>query len=240
MNKFHPKQHFLVIKDRQNQRIINLESETCSIGRNPDNPIVLNSPRVSRYHAILLRITRPGSDSYQFRIIDGDLKGRRSKNGFKVNGNDCLSYDLQHGDVITFCEDITATYHAVGDSTLTQTTEPEPSFLWEDDEDTDTTGCFVNSDNSHQNYSHQTISKSPEQHQASIQQSLERLASFPELFSDPIIEIDLRGNITYLNPATLKRFPNLKKDKLQHPILTGVISLVKSQGKTALVREVKI
>ena len=239
MNKFQPKQHYLVIKDRKNQRIINLESETCSIGRNPDNSIVLNSAQVSRYHAILLRITIPGSENYQFRIIDGDLKGRRSKNGFKVNGHDCLSYDLQHGDVITFCEDITATYHAIEEATLAKAVEP--SFFWEDNEDVDTTGSFSNSDNSRrQSYSRRTITTSREEHQTSIQQSLERLASFPELFSDPIVEIDLKGNITYLNPAALKRFPNLKKDKLQHPILAGIISLVKAKGRNALVREVKI
>ena len=105
------KKHFLVIEEQTSRRTINLESTTCSIGRDRNNQIVLNSSRVSRYHAILLRITIPGTDEQQFfRIIDGDLKGQRSKNGFKVNGNSCLSYDLQHGDVISFCEDIIATY----------------------------------------------------------------------------------------------------------------------------------
>ena len=238
MNKLHFKKHFLVIEDQKNRCTINLESKTCSIGRDPHNLIALNSPQVSRYHATLLRITIPGTESYQFRIIDGDLKGRRSKNGFKVNGNVCFSYDLQHGDVITFCEDITATYHAVADPTLAKVSEP--SFFWEDDEDADATCSFGNSDNSRQSRSRQTITKSREEHKASIEQSLERLASFPELFSDPIIEIDLKGNITYLNPAALKRFPNLKKDKLQHPILAGIISLVKAKEQTSLVREVKI
>ena len=238
MNKFHPKKHFLIIEDHKNRRTINLESKTCSIGRDPHNLISLDSPRVSRYHATLLRITIPGTHGHQFRIIDGDLKGRRSKNGFKVNGNVCFSYDLQHGDVITFCEDITATYHEVADLELAKA--PESSFFLEDDEDADSTCVIGNSDNSRQRRSRQTIAHSWEEHQASIQQSLERLASFPELFSDPIVEIDLKGNITYLNPAALKSFPTLKKDKLQHPILAGIISLVKVQDKTSLVREVKI
>ena len=88
--------------------------------------------------------------------------------------------------------------------------------------------------------SHQTTNLSIEERQASIQQSLERLASFPELFSDPIIEMDSRGKITYLNPAALKRFPTLKKDKLRHPILAGVIPLIKAELREHIVREVKI
>ncbi|MGL6339989.1 MAG: FHA domain-containing protein, partial [Waterburya sp.] len=239
MNKLQPKKHFLVMEERKTQRTLSLESETCSIGRDPHNLIVLDSPKVSRHHATLLRITIPGTDSYQFRIIDGDLKGRRSKNGFKVNGNVCFSYDLQHGDVITFCEDITAIYSVVEEPKIVKNVEP---FLdLEEEEDVDAT-CFLNNINNSgsQSRSRQTLNVSEEERQASIQQSLERLASFPELFSDPIIEIDLQGNITYLNPAALKRFPNLKKDKLQHPILDGIIPLVKNQQETSFVREVKI
>jgi signal transduction histidine kinase/pSer/pThr/pTyr-binding forkhead associated (FHA) protein len=239
MNKLPPQKHFLVIEDQKTRCTLSLESETCSIGRDPHNLIVLNSPKISRYHATLLRITLPGTDSYQFRIIDGDLKGRRSRNGFKVNGNVCFSYDLQPGDVITFCEDITATYRAVEEPKIYKAAEP--TFVLEDDEDVDAT-CFLgNIDNSTgQSRSHQTLNISEEERQASIQQSLERLASFPELFSDPIIEIDLQGNITYLNPAALKRFPKLKKDKLQHPILDKIIPLVKAKEEASFVREVKI
>ncbi|MGL5940266.1 MAG: ATP-binding protein [Waterburya sp.] len=240
MNKLQPQKHFLIIEERKTQRTLSLESETCSIGRDPHNLIVLDSPKVSRHHATLLRITIPGTDSHQFRIIDGDLKGRRSKNGFKVNGNVCFSYDLKHGDVITFCEDITATYHVIEEPKIIKAAEP--SFVPEDDEDVDDTYFLGSVDNSErQSRSRQTLNNISEAElQASIQQSLERLASFPELFSDPIIEIDLQGNIIYLNPAALKRFPKLKKDKLQHPILEGIIPLVKNQQETSLVREVKI
>ncbi len=241
------KKHFLVIEDQTSQRTVYLESTTCSIGRDRNNQIVINSPRISRYHAILLRITIPGNDEQQFfRIIDGDLKGRRSKNGFKVNGNFCLSYDLQHGDVISFCEDAIATYYATEDPTSAEA--EELCFFPEDNEtDEDATGFLTDPDDSsciqshfHQNQSALTQSMSEEERQASIQRSLERLASFPELFSEPIVEIDLKGNITYLNPAALKRFRDLKKDKLKHPILAGIISLVKVKAQTFLMREVKI
>ena len=242
MSKFQPKKHSLVIEEgEKNQRTINLESKTCSIGRHPNNLIVLDSPQISRYHATLLRITIPGAEGDRFRIIDGDLKGRRSKNGFKVNGNMCFSYDLQHGDVITFCEDITATYYAVDAPKRTKVAQIFSFF--EEEEDTDATCSITDSVDSlprHQSHSRPTLNKSQKDHQALIQQSLERLASFPELFSDPIIEIDLKGNIIYLNPAALKRFPALKKDKLKHPILVGIISLIKAKKQSYLIREVRI
>ncbi len=247
------KKHFLIIKEPTSQRTINLESTTCSIGRDANNLIVIDSPRVSRYHATLLRITISDSDNHLFRIIDGDLKGRRSKNGFKVNGNVCLSYDLKHGDVISFCEDITATYYSTEDIPLSK--GAEPSFPLEDDDETDEDNtrffgdpddeddtCFFGNPNNEgrQIRSRQTLNMLEEESQALIQQSLERLASFPELFSDPIVEIDFQGNITYLNPAALRLFPELKKDKLQHSILVGIISLVKSKEQASWMREVKI
>ncbi len=239
MNKLHVQKHFLVIEDQKAKRTINLESETCSLGRDPHNSIVLKSPRISRYHATLLRITIPGTEGDRFRIIDGDLTGKRSKNGFKVNDHICFSYDLQDGDVITFDDDIIATYHTVAELQKTQTADD--SFFVEDDEDSDATSFLENEDSFvRRRRFRQILNPSKEASQVSIQQSLERLASFPELFSDPIIEIDLKGNITYLNPAALKRFPALKKDKLQHPMLAGIVPLVQNREQVSLLREVKI
>ncbi|MDJ0592346.1 MAG: ATP-binding protein [Pleurocapsa sp. MO_226.B13] len=241
MSNFQPSKHFLVIENDKEQSTLHLESETYSIGRDPHNSIILNAPKISRYHATLLRIAIAGTDSYQFRIIDGNLKGKRSRNGFKVNGKSCLSYDLQDGDVIDFGDRITATYKTETITRSDKTKEPDSFFEEEDQEDQDAT-CFLGSLNnsSGHNQSPQTVNVSEEERQKSIQQSLERLASFPELFSDPIIEIDLNGNITYLNPAALKCFPNLKKEKLQHPLLANIIPLLKAQAQTLAIREVRI
>ena len=239
MSNFRPCKHYLVIDNNQNQCTFKLESETYSIGRDSSNSIMLNSPKISRYHATLLRIAIAGTDSYQFRIIDGNLKGKRSRNGFKVNGNSCFSYDLQDGDLIDFGDGITANYKTV-EIAATEKIE-QSAFFDRVENDLDATCFIVDVERSRKkNSDRQTLNLSKEERQKSIQQSLERLASFPELFSDPIVEIDLKGNITYLNPAAIKRFPQLKKDKLNHPILTGIITLIEATKKTYIVREVNI
>lgn len=235
MDKFNSDKHFLILRNGQDERTINLESATYSIGRAADNPIVLDYPKISRYHATLLRIITPESDAYRFRIIDGDLNHRRSRNGIKVNRLACFSHNLKHNDVISFADKITATYQTISTSLPIEATE---SFFALDDDEIDATAASSNfaSNSSSSN----TITIHSHQQEASIQQSLERLASFPELFSNPIIEIDFKGNITYLNPAALKFFPTLKRDKSNHPLVTGIVELAKIVEKKSFVREVKI
>ena len=231
--------HCLIIDDRQNRRIVNLESKTCTIGRDPCNAIVLDSPKISRFHATLLRIAITGTDTFQFRIIDGNLKGKRSTNGFSVNGSNCFSHDLQDGDVIKFGDRISAIYQKV--ELAASETPSNPEFYSEEGEDSYATHVLSGFDGSGQKSpKNKGGNRSQIERQTSIQQSLERLASFPELFSDPIVEIDLQGNITYLNPAALKEFPQLKIDKLEHPLLKEIIPLIKFATKTHIVREVKI
>jgi pSer/pThr/pTyr-binding forkhead associated (FHA) protein len=103
--------HVMVIEDNQGRRTISLEAATYSLGRDPTNAIILHSSFVSRQHAILLRVPMPGSSTYLFRIIDGNLQGKRSTNGITVNGQNCYSHDLNHGDIIVFSSDVTAGYY---------------------------------------------------------------------------------------------------------------------------------
>jgi PAS domain S-box-containing protein len=51
------------------------------------------------------------------------------------------------------------------------------------------------------------------------EQRIAHLASFPELNTQPILEIDLQGKITYANPAARKRFPDVTEIGTKHPIL---------------------
>ena len=236
MDKFQPQKYQLTINNAEQKYTIDLKSSVYSIGRDYNNSIVLDSDRISRYHATLLRISIAGGNSYNFRIIDGDLSGRRSKNGIKVNGKKCFSYDLEDGDVINFYDNITAIYKTANFAPVVETYQVE--F---EEEDSDATYLISNSIVSSSNVSarsKQTFPMSNEERQASIQQSLERLASFPELFSNPIIEIDFRGNVTYLNPSAAERFPTLEQEKLNHPLIANIVDLFKGNNSSFFKREI--
>jgi adenylate cyclase len=71
----------------------------CTIGRAPDNCIVLDDPRVSRYHAHIR-----SEDEAAFTLVDGmvvDGQLRRSANKVYVNGDARLEQQLKDGDRIT-------------------------------------------------------------------------------------------------------------------------------------------
>jgi len=55
-----------------------------------------------------------------------------------------------------------------------------------------------------------------------MEKELVRLASFPQLNPNPVIEVDLTGQIHYLNPAAEQLFPDLKKAGIEHPWLTDL------------------
>jgi len=225
-----PQNHFLMVEDEQSKRIIPLESSTYSIGRDPENAIQLQSRWVSRQHALLLRVTLPGYQEYAFRVIDGDLQGKRSTNGLIVNGHYCYSQDLQHGDHIVFGRDTTARYYItqkqLDEGFLRQLMNASDQELTELDLESEST----------------FISAGADTHQVS-ETALVRLASFPELVPHPIIEIDTQGNLTYTNPAAVRQFPTLPRERLAHPLLQGIIprlDLEQPPVQKYLAREVAI
>ena len=76
-----------------------LPQGACTIGRAPDNAVVLDDPRASRYHAHI-RSTDDGS----FTLVDGAMINgelRRSANKVFVNGGPHSEYLLKNGDRIT-------------------------------------------------------------------------------------------------------------------------------------------
>ena len=76
-----------------------LPKTTCTIGRAPDNSVVLDDPRASRYHA---HITQ--SDNGVFTIVDGAMVNnqlRRSANKVFINGEPRFDQQLKNGDRIT-------------------------------------------------------------------------------------------------------------------------------------------
>lgn len=215
-------EHSLQVSSPEGSQHIALKEGTYSIGRIPGNSIVINSPEISKQHAILLRITVPDSDHHVFRLVDGNLKGKSSTNGLFVNGVRRSSHILRHGDEIVFGVQTKAVYAC--------TSKPESAAPHNPDLDEKTLDPFG------------TVLIEKAITASSVDAEMARLVSFVELSPHPIVELELSGDITYLNPAALLKFPALKQAGLEHPILSGLISLVQTQtdDETSLVREIDL
>lgn len=222
--------HLFIIDDAEGRRTISLEAATYSIGRDVTNSIVLHSKMVSRQHAILLRVTAPETSNFLFRIIDGDLQGKRSTNGLIVNGRRLFSHDLKHGDVVIFGGDVKTKYFVV--SNLSDADFDK--FC----EATDLSMILSQSVNPFQ-----TLVPDDADLQNMSEASLVRMASFPELTPSPILEMDLQGTVTYLNPAAVMQFPDISKEGVAHPMLQGLLKMVQTEHSSKsnfFVREVEI
>jgi adenylate cyclase len=71
----------------------------CTIGRAPDNTVVLDDPRASRYHAHVNQ-----AENGTFTIVDGAVVNgqlRRSANKVFINGEPRFEQQLKNGDRIT-------------------------------------------------------------------------------------------------------------------------------------------
>ncbi len=71
----------------------------CTIGRAPDNAVVLDDPRASRYHGHIKSV-----DNGSFTIVDGNVVNgqlRRSANRVFINGEPEYEHQLKNGDRIT-------------------------------------------------------------------------------------------------------------------------------------------
>jgi pSer/pThr/pTyr-binding forkhead associated (FHA) protein len=101
--------HWLVVTDDNGSREVPLGGEVYSIGREPDNNIRLCSFFVSRRHATLVRRNREDG-TYDYQLIDGNLKGQFSANGIIVNGHRLKSHILKNDDEIVFGPKISAKY----------------------------------------------------------------------------------------------------------------------------------
>ncbi|MEN6587053.1 MAG: EAL domain-containing protein [Sulfuricella sp.] len=73
------------------------------------------------------------------------------------------------------------------------------------------------------------------------QEEIQRLASYARLNPNPVIEVDSGGNVTYLNPAAQKHFPELTSSASKYPLLEGVDGLFaafRGDGEQEIVREI--
>jgi PAS domain S-box-containing protein len=75
------------------------------------------------------------------------------------------------------------------------------------------------------------------------EEKISHLASFPNLNPNPVIETDLDGNPSYINPSTNMIFPDLNERGAGHPILAGLKAIADELGaqkKSYIVREVAV
>lgn len=232
MNNLPPFRHILVIEDQKARRIVTLEEATYSIGRESCNAIVIYESLVSRRHGTFLRIRKsPNGNEYFYRIVDGDLEGNKSTNGLIINGLTRESHDLRHGDVILFGGRAKASYYIVPSFREIALFNPIDSILLEE---------MTEPSQSVKNNVQSTLVSAQNNSEQLDKKDLIRLASFPELSPNPIIEISYTGEITYTNPVANIKFENLRQDLLDHPILKGLIDQSKNTEGNLVLREVKV
>ncbi|OGN97326.1 MAG: hypothetical protein A2Z77_02620 [Chloroflexi bacterium RBG_13_51_36] len=69
------------------------------------------------------------------------------------------------------------------------------------------------------------------------------LASFPQLNPNPVLELDISGNIKYMNPATEALLPDLPPQGCQHPFLADwklVLRTLREKERHTFTRDVRI
>src|SRR5678809_1608106 len=76
-----------------------LPNVACTIGRAPDNTVVLDDPRASRYHAHINQAENGNFTIVDGAVINGQL--RRSANKVFINGEPRFEQQLKTGDRIT-------------------------------------------------------------------------------------------------------------------------------------------
>ncbi|MHC5830249.1 MAG: EAL domain-containing protein, partial [Nostoc sp.] len=116
-----------------------------------------------------------------------------------VNGTKCFSHNLRNGDIIAFGSNkAQAKYYAVSNIS-------EQAFS--ESGDVEDLSGFLSEQASPAN-PFQTLAIDPN-FETATESALARLASFPELIPNPIVEMDFEGTVTYVNPAAALKFPKL-------------------------------
>ena len=224
--------HLLVVEEPGFRKTITLEKASYTVGRHSENDIIFSSQKTSRYHATFVRRTEMKTNNFSYWIIDGNLQGNRSRNGIFVNGKKCLVHELKHGDIIKFSNDVKARYHILSNVSELIENSTEISELEHQK--------FLHRDNRSKTViSKETVVAPYEQFDRLNDSELVRLSSIGELSSQPIIEIDLNGNITYINSVALVKFKDITRKRLNHPLLRGLLEICNQQTNSCI-REITI
>ena len=232
--------HLLTIEDPSFVREIQLDAATYSIGRHSSNDIVLSCQKTSRNHATLLRRSDVKTNQCSYWVLDGDLQGNRSRNGIYVNGKKSLVHELQSGDVVQFSGDASIKYRTTSVSLQnTPRLKSDNSPLTEASSKLIVRDTLVNRETvvtpEHKNINNYRSPKALNRSSAASSS-----VSLAESNPQPIIEIDLYGNISYINSAGVINFKELHQQKLNHPLLENLIAQYHQGHDRVVEREVTV
>ena len=239
MNQSQMSNHVLIIEDSNFQKTVVLEEATYSLGRHSSNDIIITAQKVSRHHATLLRRTDVKTERYSYWILDGDLQGNRSRNGIYINDKKCLVHELKNGDLIKFSEDIQARYQILSGAAeaVTSYEYPTPSIKTVVEVPENRTSNI--SGDRQTTLERETVVSPYQNVRVSDSAELLRLSSFAELSPQAIIEVDLKGNLTYTNSTANILFKNIDRAIENHPLIEG-LSTNCNASKIAHTREIEV
>ena len=112
--------HVLIVESPESRRAVSLNVSVFSIGRHPNNDLIVSDPLASRHHATVawMRYTEAvDKNDYAYWIIDGKGKRKPSRNGITVNGKKKPLHRLISGDVIRIGKGIKISYNYIANST---------------------------------------------------------------------------------------------------------------------------
>jgi diguanylate cyclase (GGDEF)-like protein/PAS domain S-box-containing protein len=105
--------YVLIIEGKNDHRIIYLEDYLYEIGRRNNAHITIQDKAVSRYHATIVKEFDKENFIFCYKILDGSLSGEKSRNGLVINNKRCKSKILEHGDLISFTNNIKARFFVI-------------------------------------------------------------------------------------------------------------------------------
>ncbi|MEB3174785.1 MAG: EAL domain-containing protein [Cyanobacteriota bacterium] len=242
--------HVLVIEDQKSRRIVPLTENTYDLGRDPTSAIPIYDRQVSRHHATLLRVNDYQNQHFTYRIIDGNLQGKRSTNGILVNGQYCLSHELKQGDEVRFGSKSKANYQVInldtesglnklsavspGDDPLSSPLEGDlfsgpQNFDPEEEESAFSTAII---------YQDPPAPVSDDLKHPTQQDNLQ--STLAQFSPEAIIELTPEGKIAYANPAALALFPDLNSAQGKHPLFAGILTLSPGLSGASVEREITL
>jgi len=108
--------HVLIVESPDSRRAVSLNANVFSIGRHPNNDLVLSDLLASRHHATVawMKYTEGNNKvDYSYWIIDGKGKKKRSRNGISINGKRKTLHRLVSGDTILIGDEIKIHYNYI-------------------------------------------------------------------------------------------------------------------------------